>query len=71
MFTGINYTGKQKDSNNNSLNPYAVFTLGAHYQINNQWTLKAGITNLFDKRLDHTNQKYDGNRDGPDLLHDR
>ncbi|SHO57192.1 TonB-dependent receptor domain-containing protein [Vibrio quintilis] len=64
LFTGINYTGQQKDSDGNSLSAYAVFTLGASYQINDQWQIKSGITNLFDKRLDHTDQDYEETETG-------
>jgi outer membrane receptor for ferrienterochelin and colicins len=65
MFAGINYTGSQKDedssgdSNGTTLGSYAVTNIGASYRLNDQFTVKTGITNLFDKRLDDKDEDYE------------
>ena len=59
LFTGINYTGKQKDDSDNTLDPYSVMNVGVRYQLNDEWAIKSGVTNLWDKRLDHTDQDYE------------
>ncbi len=60
LFTGMNYTGKQLDDSKNELDPYSIVQLGGSYQLNDNFTLKLGITNLFDKRLDEDdNMEYE------------
>lgn len=59
LFTGVNYTGKQKDGSDKSLDPYSIINLGGAYIINNSISLKLGITNLTDERLDKTDMDYE------------
>ncbi|MHA2939465.1 TonB-dependent receptor domain-containing protein [Vibrio sp. RC27] len=59
LFAGVNYTGKQKDSSDESLDPYSIFSIGGSYDINNNFTVKTGITNLTDERLDESDQDYE------------
>ncbi len=59
LFTSINYTGTQKDSDDNKLDDYQIINFGGRYQISNELALKMGITNLFDERLDDSDQDYE------------
>ncbi|MDW6002584.1 TonB-dependent receptor plug domain-containing protein [Vibrio mangrovi] len=67
MFAGLNFTGSQKDedqegdSNHSKLSAYAVTNIGASYRLTDQFTIKTGITNLLDKRLDKTDEDYEEN----------
>lgn len=64
LFTGVNYTGKQKDGSDNELDGYAVIDLGGAYNISDNFSIKAGVTNLTDERLDQTNQDYENTEVG-------
>lgn len=59
FFTGLNYTGKQKDSSDAELDPYTIVSLGGSYAFNDNFKLRAGVTNLTDERLDQSNQVYE------------
>lgn len=59
LFTGVNYTGKQKDDSDNELNGYAIVSIGGAYNISDNFTIQAGVTNLTDKRLDYSDQDYE------------
>ncbi|NOH95641.1 TonB-dependent receptor [Vibrio sp. 99-70-13A1] len=59
FFTGVNYTGEQKDSGGENLDGYSIVSLGGSYDINSTFTVKAGITNLTDERLDKSEQDYE------------
>lgn len=59
LFSGINFTGKQENDHHEGLNPYTTVALGGKYQLTDEVALKAGVTNLFDKRLDRSSQNYD------------
>lgn len=62
FYSSANYTGKQWNSYNNVwLDPYVVANLGAHYRLNPNWNIKAGITNVLDKSLATKNQDYSEN----------
>ncbi|WP_276607196.1 TonB-dependent receptor domain-containing protein [Vibrio chagasii] len=59
FFTGLNYTGKQKDGSDADLDPYTIVSLGGSYAFNDNFKLRAGVTNLTDERLDQSNQVYE------------
>jgi outer membrane receptor for ferrienterochelin and colicins len=59
FFTGLNYTGKQKDGSDNNLNAYTVVSLGGAYSLNENFTFRAGVTNVTDERLDQSTQAYE------------
>lgn len=60
LYTSANYTGKQWDGDE-WLDPYVVTNFGGSYHINEQWTVKAGITNLLDENLESDEQDYSEN----------
>ncbi len=59
FFTGLNYTGKQKDGSDNNLDAYTVVSLGGAYALNENFTFRAGVTNVTDERLDQSTQAYE------------
>ncbi len=63
LFTSANYTGKQTGYSYNQsddiwYSPYIIANLGGSYAINDQWTVKAGITNFLDENLESDDQDY-------------
>jgi len=59
LFATVNYTGKQKDGQDNTLDDYSILSLGGAYTINDNFTIKTGVTNLTDERLDKTDLDYE------------
>jgi outer membrane receptor for ferrienterochelin and colicins len=59
FFTGLNYTGKQKDGSDNNLDAYTVVSLGGAYAFNENFTFRVGVTNVTDERLDQSTQAYE------------
>ncbi|MFD1875788.1 TonB-dependent receptor domain-containing protein [Vibrio chagasii] len=62
FFTGLNYTGKQKDGSDADLDPYTIVSLGGSYAFNDNFKLRAGVTNLTDERLDQSKPSVRRNR---------
>ncbi len=59
IFFSENYIGKQQDGAEKDLSAYSISNLGASYQVSDVFAVKAGITNVFDKRLDKENDDYE------------
>jgi outer membrane receptor for ferrienterochelin and colicins len=59
LFATVNYTGKQKDGQDNTLDDYSILSLGGAYTINDNFTIKTGVTNLTDERLDKSDLDYE------------
>lgn len=57
LYTSANYTGKQWDGDT-WLDPYITANIGGSYKFNQQWTIKAGVTNLLDENLESDDQDY-------------
>ncbi|WP_295893513.1 TonB-dependent receptor [uncultured Vibrio sp.] len=64
FFTGLNYTGQQKDGSDDELDPYTIISLGGSYAFNDNFKFRAGVTNLTDERLDHSTQSYEATEVG-------
>ncbi|MDA0147096.1 TonB-dependent receptor domain-containing protein [Vibrio sp. LaRot3] len=63
LFAGVNYTGSQFNEQRGvpryELDGYSTVNLGASYAVTDVFTVKAGITNLFDERLDESELQYE------------
>lgn len=59
LFATVNYTGKQKDGQDDTLDDYSILSIGGAYTINDNFTIKTGVTNLTDERLDKTDLDYE------------
>ena len=60
LYTSANYTGKQWDGDT-WLDPYVIANIGGSYQINDDWRIKAGVTNFLDENLESDDQDYSEN----------
>ena len=58
LATGVHYTGKQENWSDTKLPGYQTVDFSASYQVSDSFSVKTGITNLFDKRLDETDYSY-------------
>ncbi|CCN33778.1 putative Porin [Vibrio nigripulchritudo SO65] len=67
LFTDVKYTGDQvythydratKTSEVRDLKPYTTIDLGGSYQVNNDFKIKAGVTNITDHRLYEQENDY-------------
>ncbi|WP_194437871.1 TonB-dependent receptor domain-containing protein [Vibrio fluminensis] len=59
LFAGVNYVGKQVNSDDKQLSGYEVVDVGAGYQVSDALSVSFGITNLLDERLDESEDEYE------------
>ncbi len=58
LYAQLNYTGKQFNWSREKLDGYELVNLGGSYNFTDNLKLKLGVSNLFDKRLDKSDQDY-------------
>jgi len=57
QYTGEQYTASAEDTVVMQ-KPHTVFNLSANYEVNDQVTVRAGLNNLFDKKLSNASNDY-------------